>query len=151
VFDHRPDWRRLLLVTALAGLGFATALPALASAPRKNARYVGETSQLRTLQVRVSRTGKRIVSPSIVTVDLTCPRNRAAFGTIRPEGRIRRGRFSFVVTDRVGPYRYVATMTGRFRDRGRSLAGELTLRRVSSTGTICRSGDVTYTATAKRG
>jgi hypothetical protein len=151
MFDHRPDGRVLLLVTALAALGFATSLPALASAPRKNARYVGETSQLRTLQLRVSRTGKRIVSPSIVTVDLTCPRNRAAFGTIRPEARIKRGRFSFEGTDRLGPYRYVAEMSGRFRDRGRSLSGELTLRRVSSKGTICRSGDVTYTATAKRG
>jgi hypothetical protein len=141
------------VLAALSAVSFiATALPAVASAPKKNGRYLGETSQLRTIQVQVSRSGERVADPSFVTVDLICPKGRQAFGTFRPTGaKIRAGKFSFEGTHKLGSYRYAATMTGSFERRGRYLDGTLTLRRVGPRGTVCRSGQVTYTARARRG
>jgi len=129
----------------------ALALPALASPPKKNARYFGETSQQRTVQLRVSRTGRRVVSPSVAVVDLECPNGQPAFGTVQPIGaRIRNGRFSWRGSHTIGSYRYAATINGSFTSRGRDVDGTLTLRRVSTNGTVCRSGEVSYSARARR-
>jgi hypothetical protein len=147
----RASRRRTGAAAAAVALCAISAGSALASAPKPGARYVGSTSQERTLTIHVSRSGERTTSRSIVVADLKCPNGRTTFATFRPAGaRIADGRFRFRGSQTIGPYRFVATVTGEFSNRGRRLEGTLVLRRVSPTGTICRSGRVTYTARAKR-
>jgi hypothetical protein len=157
---RRVRWRRrraalftALLVSISGGAGTA-----VAAGGRAGATYVGTTSLGGTVTLKVSSTGRRVVSSSFRFRPRNCSHGDYLSGTLDtgPRDKIRIGgagrfrrRFKRVPIANNGKSLGTTTITigGRFGDGGQSLRGRVSYSHVRfHNGGTCRDFSLTYTA-----
>jgi hypothetical protein len=137
-----------IIVATLAALSVAAAL---AASPRKGGIYVGKTEPFshplfpqpaRTpVTIYVSKTGKKVIAPTNITLMLSCPDGDVARGSPEPRNvPINNGKFSFKGKEGEDD----ATMSGTFKKGGR-VTGKASYSRPYPQGGAC-SNELTYTA-----
>ncbi len=137
-----------IVVATLAALSVAVAI---AASPKKGGIYVGKTESFshpllekpirNDITIYVSKTGKKVVAPTNVTLLLPCPDGRLARGSPEPRNvPIKNGKFSFKGKEGNDD----VTMSGTFKKGGR-VTGKASYSRAHPQGGAC-SDELTFTA-----
>jgi hypothetical protein len=119
--------------------------------PKKGGIYVGKSEPFshpllpnpvrQDVTIYVSKTGKKVVAPTNITVMLKCPDGRIARGSPEPRNvPIKNGKFSFKGKEG----NHDAAMSGTFKKGGR-VTGKASYSSPYPQGGAC-SNEVTYTA-----
>jgi hypothetical protein len=145
----RREWMVTFIIVATFAL-FSVAV-ALAASPKKGGIYVGRTEPfshpvfpkpIRTdVTIYVSKTGKKVIAPTTITLMLSCPNGDIGRGSPEPRNvSIKNGKFSFKGKEGNDD----ATMSGTFKKGGR-VTGKASYSRAYPQGGAC-SNELTYTA-----
>jgi hypothetical protein len=143
---------RTLTFFFVATLALLSVAVAIAASPKKGGIYVGKTEPyshplLGTKPIRsditiyVSKTGKKVVAPTNLTLMLSCPNGDIGRGSPEPRNvPIKNGKFSFKGKEGKDD----AAMSGTFKKGGR-VTGKASYSRPYPQGGAC-SNELTYTA-----
>jgi hypothetical protein len=145
---HRARTLTVIMVATLAALSVAGAI---AATPKKGGIYVGKSAPFshpllsgpvrNDVTIYVSKTGKKVVTPTNITLLLPCPDGRLARGSPEPRNvPIKNGKFSFKGKEGEDD----VTMSGTFK-RGGRVTGKASYSRAYPQGGAC-SAELTYTA-----
>jgi len=137
-----------IIVATLAALSVAGAI---AASPKKGGIYVGKAEPFShplfpnpvrsDVTIYVSKTGKKVIAPTNITLMLPCPDGRLARGSPELRNvRIKNGKFSFKGKEGDDD----AAMSGTFKKNGR-VTGKASYSRPYPPGGAC-SNELTYTA-----
>jgi hypothetical protein len=143
---------RILTFLIVATLAVFFVTVAIAASPKKGGTYVGKTKpytkppQITTpirsdVTIYVSKTGKKVVAPTNITLLLSCPGGDIARGSPEPRNvPIKNGKFSFKGKEGKDD----AALSGTFKKGGR-VTGKASYSRPYPQGGAC-SNELTYTA-----
>ena len=142
---------RTLTFTIVATLAALSVAGAIAATPKKGGIYVGKAEPFShpllsgpvrsDVTIYVSKTGKKVVAPTNITLMLPCPDGRIARGSPEPRNvPIKNGKFSFKGKEGDDD----VTMSGTFKKGGR-VTGKASYSRAYPQGGAC-SNELTFTA-----